>query len=81
MKKRTFCNPVNINYQYQYSYNGRESADPAVVRYKDKYFLFASHGSGYWVSDDLVSCADATVKKRLAVKFNKEFLDETRELE
>ena len=55
MKKRTFCNPVNINYQYQYGYNGRESADPAVVRYKDKYFLFASHGSGYWISDDLVN--------------------------
>ena len=55
MKKRTFCNPVNINYQYQYSYFGRESADPAVVRYGDTYFLFASHGSGYWVSDDLVN--------------------------
>ena len=51
---KTFCNPVNINYQYQLSYNGRESADPAIVLYKDKYFLFASHGSGYWISDDLV---------------------------
>ncbi len=50
---RTICNPVNINYQYQPGYNGRESADPAVVLYKDKYFLFASHGSGYWISDDL----------------------------
>lgn len=51
---KTFCNPVNINYRYQQSYNGRESADPAVALYKDKYFLFASHGSGYWTSDDLV---------------------------
>ncbi len=51
---KTFCNPVNINYQYQLSYNGRESADPAIVLYKEKYFLFASHGSGYWISDDLV---------------------------
>jgi hypothetical protein len=50
---RTICNPVNINYQYQPGYSGRESADPAVVMYKDKYFLFASHGSGYWISDDL----------------------------
>ncbi|MBQ3866936.1 MAG: family 43 glycosylhydrolase [Clostridia bacterium] len=49
----TFCNPVNINYQYQPGYRGRESADPAVVLYKDKYFLFASHGTGYWISDDL----------------------------
>ena len=49
----TFCNPLNINYQYQPGYRGRESADPAVVLYKDKYFLFASHGTGYWISDDL----------------------------
>ena len=53
MKNKTICNPVNINYQYQMGYNGRESADPAVVLYKDTYFLFASHGSGYWISDDL----------------------------
>ena len=31
MKIRTFCNPVNINYQYQHYFNGRESADPAVA--------------------------------------------------
>ena len=31
MAKRTFCNPVNINYQYQHYFRGRESADPAVV--------------------------------------------------
>ncbi len=55
MNGRTFCNPVNINYQYQHYFNGRESADPAVVLYKGEYFLFASHGSGYWVSEDLVN--------------------------
>ena len=53
VKKRTICNPVNISYQYQHDYYSRESADPAVVVYEGKYFLFASHGSGYWVSDDL----------------------------
>lgn len=53
IKKRTICNPVNISYQYQYDYYSRESADPAVVVYEGKYFLFASHGSGYWVSEDL----------------------------
>lgn len=51
--KRTICNPINISYQHQYHYLSRESADPAVVLYGDEYFLFASHGSGYWVSDDL----------------------------
>ena len=51
--EKTFCNPININYQYQAPMRARESADPAVVLYKDEYYLFASHGSGYWVSDDL----------------------------
>ena len=55
MRQKTFCNPVNINYQYQHYFNGRESADPAVVIFGGEYFLFASHGSGYWVSPDLVN--------------------------
>ena len=55
MAKRTFCNPVNINYQYQRYFCGRESADPAVVLFKGTYYLFASHGGGYWYSDDLVN--------------------------
>ena len=54
MKKRTFCNPVNINYRYQRYFFGRESADPLILIYHDTYFLFASHGEGYWTSDDLV---------------------------
>lgn len=53
MKFQTICNPININYQYQYHLRSRESADPAVILYKDEYYLFASHGSGYWVSSDL----------------------------
>ena len=55
MRQRTFCNPVDINYQYQPFFRGRESADPAVVLFKGVYYLFASHGSGYWRSDDLVN--------------------------
>ena len=51
---QTFCNPVDINYQYQPFFRGRESADPAVVLFRGSYYLFASHGSGYWTSDDLV---------------------------
>lgn len=55
MRQHTFCNPVNINYMYQGYFCGRESADPAVVLFKGVYYLFASHGSGYWYSDDLVN--------------------------
>ena len=54
---QTFCNPVDINYQYQPFFRGRESADPAVVLFRGSYYLFASHGSGYWTSDDLVHCS------------------------
>ena len=40
--KPTICNPIGINYQYQAPMRSRESADPAVVLYKDEYYLFAS---------------------------------------
>jgi len=53
MSMRTICNPINISYCYQKDYCSRESADPAIVVYKDEYYLFASHGEGYWVSKDL----------------------------
>ena len=50
---RTFCNPLNIGYQYQAEFRSRESADPAAILFKGIYYLFASHGSGYWWSEDL----------------------------
>ncbi|WP_308212125.1 family 43 glycosylhydrolase [Microbacterium yannicii] len=31
----------------------REAADPSIVRYQGRYFLFASMSRGYWHSDDL----------------------------
>lgn len=58
-----FCNPVNINYRYQFNddqrRNGievaREAADPSMICYKGKYYIFASMTLGVWVSEDLVS--------------------------
>lgn len=35
----------------------REAADPTVVWFKDRYFLFASKSGGYWHSKDLVEWA------------------------
>ena len=66
----TFCNPVNINYQYQPFFRGRESADPAVVLFRDVYYLFASHGSGYWTSDDLVNWSFLEVDTRTQPQFD-----------
>ncbi|MBE6871558.1 MAG: hypothetical protein E7491_06345 [Ruminococcaceae bacterium] len=61
MKKnvKTFCNPLDINYEYRvYDEGGPvciEAADPVVVTFENDYYLFSSVTNGYWVSDDLVS--------------------------
>lgn len=60
----TYANPVDLPYRYQAPFaNGqqlrksepfREAADPTVVWFKDRYWLFASHSKGYWHSTDLL---------------------------
>lgn len=70
MNIKTICNPININYQYQDWMNSRESADPAVVLYKDEYYLFASRGSGYWVSADLANWEFIRVDTQKNPEFN-----------
>lgn len=51
----TFCNPLNLNYRYQLKNpSRREAADPVVVLFHDKYYLFASKSGGYWSSDNLL---------------------------
>lgn len=52
---KTYCNPINLAYQYQSGYYSREGADPAVITYKNEYYLFVSHNSAYWWSDDLAN--------------------------
>ena len=63
-KPLTTCNPVDIEYMIDHG-NGKvgsdglpqgvyvQSADPAIVIFKGEYWLFASHGDGYWFSSDL----------------------------
>ena len=53
---KTYCNPLDLNYRFQFtdSTSYREAADPAMIRYNDKYILFVSHSGGYWYSDDLL---------------------------
>jgi xylan 1,4-beta-xylosidase len=55
--EQTFCNPINIPYNFQVDggVTRREAADPVMVLYKDKYWLFASKQAGYWYSDDMVN--------------------------
>jgi xylan 1,4-beta-xylosidase len=56
-KEKTYCNPLNLNYRFQFTedVSYREAADPAMMRYDDKYILFASHSGGYWISDNMLS--------------------------
>ncbi len=58
-----YCNPININYRYQFNLDqrrdgieiAREAADPSLIRFKGKYYIFASMTLGVWVSEDLVT--------------------------
>jgi hypothetical protein len=50
----TYCNPVDISYRFCLDEpSRREAADPSVVWFKDRYYLFASKSGGYWHSKDL----------------------------
>jgi len=56
---KTYCNPLNIDYAYgaipNFSEQGkhRATADPVVVVFKGKYFLFSTNQYGYWWSTDM----------------------------
>ena len=53
---KEYCNPINIPYKFQH-YSGsasREAADPTLVLFKGRYYLFASMSGGFYWSEDLV---------------------------
>lgn len=51
---KTFCNPLDISYRFCLDEpSRREAADPTVVWFRDRYYLFASKSGGYWHSRDL----------------------------
>ncbi|MDY7393828.1 family 43 glycosylhydrolase [Aureibaculum sp. 2210JD6-5] len=56
---KTYCNPLDIDYTYMSHYRAknnvsyRSGADPAIVNFKGKYYLFVTRSHGYWVSDDM----------------------------
>ena len=59
-----FCNPIDVNYRYQFNQDPRkggalqicrEAADPSLILFKGRYYIFASMTLGVWVSDDLVN--------------------------
>lgn len=61
MHKRIYCNPLNIDYYYQEVSTGeahravyRESADPTILLYQNKYLMFSSMTGGFWWSENLI---------------------------
>lgn len=59
--KKYFCNPINFSYQYQYNQKeggfslNREAADPSMILFHDKYYIFPSMTRGFLVSEDMVN--------------------------
>ena len=59
--KKTYCNPLDLGYRYQHIVEGpsksgtREGADPTLILFKDRYYLFVSMSAGFWYSDDLLN--------------------------
>ncbi len=61
---KLFCNPLNVDYHYQFTKDvmggeevqvGREAADPSLICFKGRYYMFVSMNLSVWVSDDLAS--------------------------
>jgi len=58
-EQRTYCNPLNLDYTYMI-YNAhsdlsyRSGADPAIVKFKNEYYLFVTRSMGYWHSKDML---------------------------
>ena len=52
--RQTYCNPLDLGYRYQHMKEGprvagfREGADPTLVYFKGKYYLFVSMSAGFW---------------------------------
>ncbi len=53
----TFANPLDLDYRVRPEKNMkfREGADPEIVVWENRYWLFASKCGGYYVSDDLAT--------------------------
>ena len=71
-----YCNPLNINYRYQFNADPRlkgkiqicrEAADPSMIYFEGRYYIFASMTLGVWVSDDMVNWENHRLPAELCV--------------
>lgn len=54
----TYCNPIDLDYTYMIydarnNISYRAGADPAVVEFRDEYYMFVTRSLGYWHSKNL----------------------------
>lgn len=56
-----YCNPINYGYKYQFNKQpdgrvtaSREGADPSMIQFRGRYYIFPSMTCGFLHSDDLV---------------------------
>lgn len=68
MQMSTYCNPLNVDYTYMIynAYNNlsyRSGADPAVVKFRNEYYMFVTRSLGYWHSTDLLNWSFITPDK------------------
>ncbi len=56
VKQTSTCNPINLSYRFQLEKpSRREAADPTMIVFKGKYYLFASKSGCYWSSTDMIN--------------------------
>ncbi|MDX1934010.1 MAG: family 43 glycosylhydrolase [Capsulimonadales bacterium] len=59
--QKTYCNPINVDYGYcpipNFTEQGkhRATADPAIVVFRNEYYLFSTNQWGYWRSGDMLN--------------------------
>ena len=60
IQQHTYCNPVNLDYTYMI-YNAhndlsyRSGADPAIVEFRNEFYMFVTRSMGYWHSTDMLN--------------------------
>ena len=60
-QQKTYCNPINVDYGYcpipNFVTQGkhRATADPVIINFKGKYFLFSTNQWGYWWSENMLN--------------------------
>lgn len=69
-----YCNPINVPYHYQFNMDprsmgklqiDREAADPSMICFKGKYYIFASMNLSVWVSEDMASWKSCPLPENL----------------